>query len=89
MHAGCDPLQAAVTFKDRLYGIHLKDFRFNKDGTYTDVILGEGKLSLEKVLSTIISIGFNGYASIEYEGEPDNPLPSVMESIKRIKEILG
>jgi len=84
-----DPVKAARIFGERLYGVHLKDFVFGPDNSPKDVILGDGGLKLEQFFQALESLNFNGYLSIEYEGEPDNPLPSVMKSVERIRNVLG
>ena len=34
------------------------------------------------------AVGFDGYLSIEYEGDPDNPLPQVQECVQVIQEVI-
>ena len=89
LDAGTDPVKAAKMFGERLYGVHLKDFIFSSCGKPQDVVFGEGGLNLEKFFQTLESINFNGYLSIEYEGDPDNPLPKVLECVKKVREVLG
>ncbi|PIU52221.1 sugar phosphate isomerase/epimerase [Candidatus Desantisbacteria bacterium CG07_land_8_20_14_0_80_39_15] len=89
LDAGTDPVQAARMFGERLYGVHLKDFIFAADGKPQDVVLGEGGLKLNKFFQTLESLDFDGYLSIEYEGEPENPLPKVIECVNRVHQVLG
>jgi inosose dehydratase len=43
LDAGCDPAEAVERFKDRLYGVHLKDFVFDhRGGTKTSSSAPEG-----------------------------------------------
>ena len=89
LDTGTNPVEAAKMFEERLYGVHLKDFTFAADGKPQDVILGEGGLNLKEFFQTLESINFNGYLSIEYEGEPENPLPEVLECVQRVRQVLG
>lgn len=51
MDAGVDPLGLAKSFYERLYGLHLKDFVFDRKGNPEDVVLGTGALDLKPLLA--------------------------------------
>jgi len=89
LDAGGDPVEAAKMFGERLYGVHLKDFTFSADGKPKDVVLGEGGLKLKEFFQTLESLNFNGYLSIECEGEPENPLPQVIACVKKVRDVIG
>jgi sugar phosphate isomerase/epimerase len=89
LDAGGDPLEAVERYGDRIYGVHLKDFVFDDDGKPEDVILGTGGLDLPAFMKRLEDIGFNGYLSIEYEGDADNPLPKVKECVKVVEDVIG
>lgn len=78
--AGDDPVEAIYTFKDRIYGIHFKDFAYD-DGNREEAIYGEGSLDSVGVIKALKDIGFKGYASIEYEGEPEKPIHNIKKCI--------
>jgi len=80
IRAGQDPLEACEKFKDRLYAVHLKDFK-PKGNDWEDCVLGDGKLKLDSILQWLLAHHFTGGAFIEYEG-PD-PLGITLECIKR------
>jgi sugar phosphate isomerase/epimerase len=88
LDAGCDPVEAIDVFQDRLYGVHLKDFVFDDRGGHQDVIIGRGGLDLPTFMGRLWEIGFDGYLSIEYEGDPDHPLPQVIECVKVVQAVL-
>jgi sugar phosphate isomerase/epimerase len=88
LDADCDPVEAIQLFQDRLYGVHLKDFVFDDQGEHKDVIIGTGGLDLPAFMQRLKLIGFDGYLSIEYEGDPDNPLPQVKECVRAIQEVI-
>ncbi len=89
LEAGEDPVKAVDVFSDRLYGVHLKDFTFDAEGNHQDVIIGTGGLDLPLFLEKLRGIGFDGYMSLEYEGNPDDPLPDVLTCLDAIKADLG
>ncbi len=82
LDAGCDPVEAIDLFQDRIYGVHLKDFVFDDEGGHRDVIIGTGGLDMPAFMGRLKEIGFDGYLSIEYEGDPDRPLPQVQECVR-------
>jgi sugar phosphate isomerase/epimerase len=88
LDAGCDPVEAIDVFQDRLQGVHLKDFVFDDQGGHQDVIIGTGGLDLPLFMQRLRDVGFDGYLSIEYEGDPDNPLPQVQECVRVIQEVI-
>lgn len=88
LDAGCDPVEAIDVFADRLYGVHLKDFVFDDQGGHRDVIIGAGGLDLPRFVKRLQDVGFHGYLSIEYEGDPDDPLPQVIECVQVAKEVI-
>ncbi len=86
MAAGEDWLRMAEKFADRLYGIHIKDFVFDRQGKTTDIVCGKGNLDLAKLDATLTKIGFTGYAMLEYEGDADNPLPAIKECAAAVRK---
>lgn len=88
LDSGENPLEVARRFKDRLYGLHLKDFVFQKDGSPEDVIIGTGNLDLKGILDFLTEIAFDGFLTLEYEGDIENPVPSVIKSIEEISKAL-
>ncbi len=81
-----DPIHMVKTFSDRLYGVHIKDFIFNKNREPEDVVVGTGNLNLKMLSDTMEDAGFSGYAVIEYEGDVDNPVPALTECVHKVRE---
>ncbi|MHB9024763.1 MAG: sugar phosphate isomerase/epimerase family protein [Armatimonadota bacterium] len=81
---GGDPIEAVHRYAGRLYGVHLKDFVLDENGAWEDVILGTGKLNLPALLQALDAVGFAGYTTLEYEGEADNPIPSIKRCIAEL-----
>jgi len=86
--SGEDPVKIARQFADRLYGVHLKDFVFDRAGKPADVVVGEGNLDLPAMLGFLIEMGFDGYFTLEYEGDVDNPTPAVAACVEAIRKTL-
>ena len=77
---GVDAVEAIEMLADRVLGLHLKDF--TKDSH--EVIIGDGQLDLDKTLSTLHQIGFDGPFSLEYEESKEGPVPDMLEAVSRI-----
>jgi sugar phosphate isomerase/epimerase len=79
-----DPVAAIQKFAGRIYGVHFKDFSYTEEGERLEAVLGEGRLDLPGAVKGLKAIGFNGYASIEYEGEPEQPVPNIKKCIEAL-----
>lgn len=89
LDSGEEPVEIAEKFKERLYGVHIKDFVFDRAGKEIDVVAGTGNLKLEKLAAFLKRIDYKGYLTIEYEGEKENPVPSLSECVRRTREALA
>jgi inosose dehydratase len=79
-----DPLRACDVFKDRMYAMHLKDFKKGPAGKLQDVSAGEGQLNLDALVKKLLEMKYDGVIAVEYEGE--NPIPAVQQSLERVKQ---
>ena len=80
-----DPIKMAERFADRLYGIHIKDFTFDRAGKPTDAVVGKGNLALSTLCETLKQAHYDGYAVLEYEGDADNPVPALTQCVDAVK----
>jgi len=87
IRSGEDPVRAIELFEGRLYGIHLKDFAEQKAKT-KGVILGRGHLDVAGVFKALKKVNFpaDGCLSLEYEENPNDPLPDVKECLAAASE---
>lgn len=85
LDSGYDPIEVAEKFQDRLYGIHIKDFIFDRAGNPEDVVVGTGNLDLKRLACFLDKIDFSGYITLEYEGDEDNPVPALKKCVENIK----
>ncbi len=86
LHSHENPLAMIERFAPRLTGLHLKDFTFGPDGGHKDVVVGTGNLDLPAMHTLLKKIDFNGLAIIEYEADPENPVPALTNCAKAIRE---
>jgi len=89
LDSGEDPIAMAEQFAGRLYGVHLKDFVFDRARKPEDVIVGTGNLDLKRLLRTLKEIDFRGFAVLEYEGSPEDPVPAVKSGAEAVRRYLG
>lgn len=89
LDSGEDPVAGVERFADRLYGVHLKDFIFDEAHKPKDVLIGTGGLDLPAFMDALHGIGFDGYLSLEYEGNPDDPMDEVMACMRAVKKAAG
>lgn len=72
-------------FAGRVYGVHLKDFVFERNGQWQDVIVGSGNLDLSGFLLALQETDFDGMAAVEYEADPADPVPALRQCVDRIR----
>ena len=89
LDSGDNPVEVAKKFAYRLYGVHIKDFVFDKAGKSQDVIVGTGNLDLKALVNMLNGMGFNGGLTLEYEGDVRNPLPAVKKCVEAIRAAIG
>ena len=56
------------------------------EGHWVDAIVGRGNVDLPALVAKLKEIGFNGPFSLEYESDPSNPLPAMIECLDEIKK---
>jgi sugar phosphate isomerase/epimerase len=69
-----DPAAQVRVMGARNFGLHLKD---HDNQARRDVVFGRGVLDVPAVLRALRAERFQGYLSIEYEANPDNPSPDM------------
>ena len=77
-----NPVQWVQDFPGQTYGVHYKDFRFDKDGMWHDTVVGQGTLDLQGFIDALEADGFDGMAVIEYEADVENPVPALTECVE-------
>ena len=85
--AKVNPAEAILKCRDRLYDLHIKDINSTEPNGAT-IEAGRGVLDLPSVLRSLHKIKYPHLVSLEFEGQADDPLPAVAESIGYIKGLL-
>ena len=80
-----NPVEWVKKYGKQLYGIHFKDFVFEPNGQWKDVIVGEGNLDLPAFTKAVQEAGFDGMAVIEYEADVENPVPALTKCVASMK----
>lgn len=78
-----DPAQQVRHMGARNFGMHLKD---HDNAKRTDVVYGRGALNVAEVLRALREVKFQGYISIEYEANPDNPMADLRSCLDVFRE---
>jgi sugar phosphate isomerase/epimerase len=81
------PVEWVKKFAGRIYGVHYKDFIFDKNAAWHDVVVGTGNLDLPAFVKALDDNGFDGFAVIEYEADPENPVPALTECVQKMRAI--
>ncbi len=84
-----NPVDWVRRFKDKVTGVHYKDFVFDRNAQWHDVVVGTGNLDLKAFVSALNDVGFAGSAVIEYEADVENPVPALTECVKKMRQIAG
>jgi inosose dehydratase len=84
-----DPVAALEQFKDRLYGVHLKDVRTVESGGRRQkifTIIGQGDLDVAQCLRVLKRVNYQGCLAIEYEENEKNPLSDIAVSLQAVRD---
>ncbi|OGV70202.1 MAG: hypothetical protein A3K19_16485 [Lentisphaerae bacterium RIFOXYB12_FULL_65_16] len=87
LHSHEDPVAMVEKFGSRLYGVHVKDFIFDRAGKHQDVVVGTGNLDLPKLFAAMKKINFSGNLILEYEGEVSNPVPALTDCVVAVRGV--
>jgi sugar phosphate isomerase/epimerase len=89
---GADPAAAIRKYASRLYDVHVKDIHHDpagRDLRYRNVPLGTGVIDVAAYLKALVDIRFAGHVALEYEAEPENPVPGMAASYGFIRGFLA
>lgn len=85
--AGVDPAEAIRKCRARLYDVHLKDIH-STEPSGKPVEGGRGVLDLDAILKALLEIRYTYLVGIEYEKDPDDPLPGLFETVGYCRGLL-
>ena len=88
LRTGTDPVQACRECRARLYDMHVKDLAVSTDER-SETEVGRGVIDIPALFRTLLEIGYSGQVGLEYEINPRNPLPGMIESIAYMRGVLA
>jgi len=86
--AGEDPADAVRRYQTRLFDVHLKDSMAEVGKADIPIEMGRGKLDLRNILTALIETGYRENVWLEYEKDPNDPVPGLAESIGYVRGLL-
>jgi sugar phosphate isomerase/epimerase len=86
VRAGADPVRAIAAAGPRLLDMHAKDLR-DFSSAESQCVVGEGKMPIADIFRQLRSNGYSGYVNLEYEIEPDNPMPGMRKSFAFMRSV--
>jgi sugar phosphate isomerase/epimerase len=81
------PVEWVRKWGSSVYGVHYKDFVFDRSGKWSETVVGEGNLPLKDMVTALEETGFSGFAVIEYEADPQDPAPAVKRCLEKIRSV--
>lgn len=89
LDSGADPVEMVKQFGNRLYAVHIKDFVFDRARRPEDVVVGSGNLDLSSFRAALDEVDFNGPSVLEYEGDVDDPVPTLRQCVDVVRREAG
>ncbi|MFN2570994.1 MAG: sugar phosphate isomerase/epimerase family protein [Gemmatimonadales bacterium] len=88
VRTGTDIVRAVADAGPRLLDMHAKDLR-NLSDVDSQCAVGEGKIPIPEIFRELVRMRYPGYVNLEYEIEPDNPMPGMQKSFTYMREVLA
>ncbi len=85
---GIDPAEAIRKCAPRLYDIHMKDLA-SAERKPRNVPVGTGAMDVVAILRTLVKIRYANHVALEYEAEPENPIPGIAASFGYMRGVLA
>jgi sugar phosphate isomerase/epimerase len=85
---GVDVVEAVYEAGPRLFNMHMKDLT-NFSNVESQVPVGKGKMPVRKIFEALIAIKYPGFVDLEYEMQPNDPMPGVTESFAYMRGVLA
>ncbi len=88
VRTGTDVVQSIADAGPRLLDLHIKDLRDLRDRE-SQCIVGEGAIPIAAIFRQLLAMNYPGYANLEYEIHPDDPLPGMQRSFAYMRGVLA
>jgi sugar phosphate isomerase/epimerase len=86
--AGTDVVQAIHKVGPRLFNVHMKDLT-SFESKESQVAVGEGIMPVREIFGALIATKYKGFVDLEYEIQPDDPMPGVIVSFAYMRGVLA
>jgi sugar phosphate isomerase/epimerase len=84
--AGKDVVKEIADGGSRVLDLHLKDLKDLKNSK-SQVPVGEGAMPIAEIFKQLVKQNFAGYANLEYEIDPNDPLPGMKKSFEFMRKV--
>jgi sugar phosphate isomerase/epimerase len=88
VRTGTDIVRAVADAGPRLLDMHAKDLRDLKKEE-SQCIVGHGAMPIADIFRQLTAMGYPGYVNLEYEIDPDDPLPGMRESMAYMRGVIA
>ena len=88
VRTGTDVVKAISDAGPRLLDMHAKDLRDLKD-VNSQCIVGQGVMPIPAIFRQLDAINYAGFVNLEYEIEPENPLPGMLQSFAYMRGVVA
>jgi len=79
---------ALRALRGHIYDIHLKDVN-RRDKSGRSVAMGTGVINFKDVFRTLLDMKFPYHVAMEYEADPNDPLPGMKKSLEYVRKVLA
>jgi len=88
VRTGTDVVRAMEDAGPRLLDMHAKDLR-DLTAKGSQCIVGEGAIPIGAIFEQLQAMRYAGYVNLEYEIDPDDPLPGMKQSFAYMRGVLA
>lgn len=88
VRTGTDVVRAIADAVPRLLDMHAKDLR-DLSSRESQCIVGEGAIPFPDIFRQLIATQYAGHVNLEYEIDPDDPLPGMKQSFAYMRGVLA
>jgi sugar phosphate isomerase/epimerase len=88
VRTGTDVVRAVADAGPRLFDMHAKDLR-DLSAVDSQCIVGEGKMPIPDIFRQLEAMHYAGYVNLEYEIQPDDPMPGMKQSFAYMRGVLA
>jgi len=88
VRTGTDVVRAIADAGPRLLDMHAKDLR-DLTAKGSQCIVGQGAIPIGAIFEQLQAMRYAGYVNLEYEIDPDDPLPGMQQSFAYMRGVLA